>query len=598
MSPNSPPARFGRILGLATSLLLLSCDLTDEKGGPAGPPVDTTGANPSVADKFPPHPPSDVLALAGDARATVSWTAPGYAGSSAITGYRAHAVEDTSRQCAAGAALGACTITGLRNKATYTFVVRALNKHGGSDPSLPSLTVVPLPPLLPAPLGLVAVAGRGTATLSWSAPPPGTWVSVHSPQDLARKCGSDSASSCVVTGLEFGKTYTFVARAHSDVGAGAFSEPTGPVTSLPTLPGAPFSASAVAGDTQATVAWTPPASNGGDSILGYEVSALNSTGISCATGPQGRSCVVGNLPVNASVSFRVRAVNAFGAGPSKTTGSVWPYFVQKAPGRPSISKVAPGNGQVTVTWMAPSAGASPITGYRVYAANTAARCTTSTLSCTVTGLTNGTTYTFSVEAENSFGAGLRSYGATATPTALPSEPTSFAAAPGDGQVTLSWQPPVSAGAGPVTGYRATIGQLLAGCTTSGLSCTVTGLTNGTFYLFEVHAVNDSGEGAPASVSATPGAPPGPPLNVAGVAGNGRATVSWSPPASDGGRAITGYTAKAVEDAARSCSVTGSGRSCLILGLANGTPYTFVVSAVNDRGTGPASAPTSPVTPLP
>lgn len=601
----SLPFRVAGAFGvLVAALLLLSCDLTDDKGKRADPPgpVDTTGDTSSTSARRPPGAPSEVLAIAGDRQAMVSWTAPEYDSGAVVATYRAEAVEDSARACVAKAPLTACTVTGLSNKATYTFVVRAENRAGAGEPSSPSLTVVPLPPALPAPTGVSAVAGGGTATVTWTAPGPGTWVSVYASQDLSKTCGSDGDSKCVIRGLEFGKAYTFVARAFSEVGAGAPSAPTAPVFSLPTIPGAPFTASAAAGDTQATVSWTPPANNGGDSIVGYEVSAVNGTGVSCSTGPLARSCVVGKLPANVSVSFRVRAINALGPGASKTTGSVTPFYTEKLPGRPSITSAVVGNGKVTLSWTGPSAGGSPITGYRVYTVNSPARCTTSTLSCTVEGLTNGVVYTFTVVAENAYGAGPASFSAKAAPTALPSAPTSFVATPGNGQVALSWQPPASQGAGPVTGYRATIGQLLPGCTTAGaLSCTITGLTNGTFYIFEVHAVNDSGEGVAASANTVPFGPPGPPLNVVGNGAVGSASVfvTWTAPASNGGSAITRYAARAVEDSSRQCvTSTGTATGCTVNGLTVGVPYTFVVKAANAAGEGPASAPSAPATPTP
>ena len=95
-------------------------------------------------------------------------------------------------------------------------------------------------------------------------------------------------------------------------------------------------------------------------------------------------------------------------------------------------------------------------------------------------------------------------------------------------------------------------------------------------------------GAPAAT--VPGAPGTP----TGVAGDRRVTVSWAAPASDGGSPITGYTVTA-SPGGGTCSTTG-GLSCTVTGLVNGTAYTFTVRATNRVGTGPASAPSAPVTP--
>jgi PKD repeat protein len=88
--------------------------------------------------------------------------------------------------------------------------------------------------------------------------------------------------------------------------------------------------------------------------------------------------------------------------------------------------------------------------------------------------------------------------------------------------------------------------------------------------------------------------PGAPLNVAAVAGNAQATVSWDPPTSDGGSVITGYRVSS-SPGGLSCTTTGT-QSCTVIGLTNGTAYTFTVTATNAAGTGPASTASSPVTP--
>jgi uncharacterized repeat protein (TIGR02543 family) len=84
--------------------------------------------------------------------------------------------------------------------------------------------------------------------------------------------------------------------------------------------------------------------------------------------------------------------------------------------------------------------------------------------------------------------------------------------------------------------------------------------------------------APTGVSATSG-------------GNASTTVSWTAP-SDGGSAITGYTA--TSNAGQTCS--SSTTTCSITGLTNGTPYTFTVTATNAIGTSDPSAPSSAATP--
>ena len=90
-----------------------------------------------------------------------------------------------------------------------------------------------------------------------------------------------------------------------------------------------------------------------------------------------------------------------------------------------------------------------------------------------------------------------------------------------------------------------------------------------------------------------------PPGVVAAAGNGSATVSWTAPAI-GGSPITSYTVTPYAAGVAQTPVVVSGTppvtQAVVSGLANGTAYTFVVSATNAVGTGPSSVPSSAVTP--
>ncbi len=83
--------------------------------------------------------------------------------------------------------------------------------------------------------------------------------------------------------------------------------------------------------------------------------------------------------------------------------------------------------------------------------------------------------------------------------------------------------------------------------------------------------------------------PGAPTGLAATPGNGQVALAWTAPASNGGSAITGYTATASPGGATCTSATPG---CTIGSLTNGTTYSFTVTATNAVGTGPASAPVS------
>ncbi|HWJ97707.1 MAG TPA: DUF4214 domain-containing protein, partial [Acidimicrobiales bacterium] len=101
-----------------------------------------------------------------------------------------------------------------------------------------------------------------------------------------------------------------------------------------------------------------------------------------------------------------------------------------------------------------------------------------------------------------------------------------------------------------------------------------------------------------TVAAAPVTVPGAPAIGSASAAEGEATISWTAPASNGGSAITGYkvTPYANGTAKPAIDVAAGTTSLLVTGLANGTPHTFKVAAVNAVGTGPDSAASNAVTP--
>jgi Fibronectin type III domain len=199
-------------------------------------------------------------------------------------------------------------------------------------------------------------------------------------------------------------------------------------------------------------------------------------------------------------------------------------------------------------------------------------------------------------------AGATAFGsATATitgPPQHPAAPTGVTAAPGDGQVTVSWTAPADGGS-PITGYTVTSDPDTQVCTTTTeLSCVVTGLTNGTAYTFTVVATNTVGDSDASDPSdlVTPSAPTAPaaPTGVTAAEGDGKVTVSWTAPA-DGGSSITGYTVTS-DPGDKTCTTDGD-LSCVVTGLDNGTAYTFTVIATNTVGDSDPSDASNPVTPL-
>ena len=270
-----------------------------------------------------------------------------------------------------------------------------------------------------------------------------------------------------------------------------------------------------------------------------------------------------------------------------------------APGIPSAVQGTRGDGQATISWSAPSDNGEPITGYTVTAQPGGETCTTTAAtSCTVGNLTNGTSYSFTVTASNTMGAGSASSALYVTPAAVPDAPVISTASSGNGQATISWSAPSDNGE-PITGYTVTAQPGGETCTTTAAtSCTVGNLTNGTSYSFTITATNPVGSSGPsASAAATPATVPGAPTDVTGGGGDGQTTVSWTAPVSDGGSAITLYTVTAQPGGASCTATAASATSCIVHGLTNGTAYMFTVTATNATGVGPASQPSDTVVPV-
>ncbi len=441
-----------------------------------------------------------------------------------------------------------------------------------------------------APTLNTATPGNGQISLTWSAPASNGgsaitgYTATASPGGAT--CSTGGATTCAVGGLTNGTSYSFTVTATNAAGTGPASNA---LSATPrTVPGAPTLNTATPGNGQVALAWSAPASNGGSSITGYTATA-NPGGATCSTAGT-LSCTVNGLTNGTSYTFTVTATNAAGTGPASNSLSATPRTV---PGAPTLNTASPGDTQVSLAWTAPASdGGSVITGYLATASPGGATCSTSGATlCTVTGLTNGISYSFSVTATNAAGNGPASNSLSATPTATPTSPgapTLNTATPGDTQVALSWSAPASDGGSVITGYMATASPGGATCsTTGGTICTVGGLTNGVSYAFTVTATNAIGTGpASNSLSATPRTVPGAPTLNTATPGNGQISLTWSAPASNGGSAITGYTATASPGGA-TCS-TGGATTCAVGGLTNGTSYSFTVTATNAAGTGPAS----------
>ncbi len=188
----------------------------------------------------------------------------------------------------------------------------------------------------------------------------------------------------------------------------------------------------------------------------------------------------------------------------------------------------------TSSWTAPASdGGSTISSYTATSSPDSLTCTTATLGCTVTGLTNGTAYTFTVTATNNVGdrTALRAVRLDHPRHRSPTRPRPCSRYAGDQQVEVSWDAPAADGGSAISSYTATSSPDGLTCTTTGVDCTVTGLTNGTPYTFTVTATNGIGSGPAGGPSntVTPSTVPDAPTSVSATPGDQQADVTWSAP---------------------------------------------------------------------
>ncbi len=554
-----------------------------------------------------PGAPTIGTASAGNAQASVSFTAPVSNGGSTITSYTATSNPGNITKTLSQAGSGTITVTGLTNGIAYTFTVKATNANGTGAASDPSNSVTPAN-VPGAPTGVSATAGNAQASVSFTAPASNggsaitSYTATSTPGSFTGTLTQAGSGTKTVTGLTNGTAYTFTVKATNAIGTGAASAASNSVT-YAIVPGAPTISTATAGNAQASVSFIAPASNGGSTITSYTATSTPGSFTGTLNQAASGTIIVTGLTNGTAYTFTVKATNAAGTGAaSAASNSVTPATV---PGAPTGVSATAGNAQATVSFTAPASnGGSAITSYT---ATSTPGSFTGTLTqagsgtITVTGLTNGTAYTFTVKATNAIGTGAASATSNSvTYVIVPGAPTIGTATPGNTLATVSFTAPASNGGSAITSYTATSspGSFTGTLNQAGSgTIIVTGLTNGTAYTFTVKATNAIGTGAASAASNSVNyTVPGVPTIATATAGAGQASVPFTAPASNGGPAITSYTATSNPDNITGILNQAGSGTITVTGLTAGTSYTFTVKATNAAGTGAASAASNAVTP--
>ncbi len=621
------------VAGVVVGLVGLA-SLSNTAGGQTSLPAPNTPTNFAASN-------------VSDNGATLTWTAS-VDGDCPTTSYDLTA-EDPSQEVdwtKDGVTGTTATVTGLTPGTRYraSILAHSLSCNAYSDAyayvtfittGTAPTTPVPTPgggsvttPNIPTNFAADSITTAG-ATLTWTAGAAGDCATTSYDLTVGDPEGNDdwtkdgvTGTTATVTGLTpgtsyrasilaFGSSCDEYAYAYAYVTFTTTATATATATPTPSAPNMPtnFAASAIT-DTTATLSWAPGAA-GDCTTTHYEVNvAAPNTQVVWKTTGRITATSVSATGLKAETQYTASLI-AFGEV-CGTYAADWleitfttiavPIAV---PGKPAGVAATGGVRQVALSWTDPSNASitsweyQQKTGAGSYGKWTAIGSSSATTTGhTVTGLANGTSYSFKVRAVNSIGNSPASDEVTATTTALPGKPAGVAATGGVRQVALSWTNPSNAsitsweyqqktGAGAYGTWTA-IGSSSATTTRH----TVTGLANGTSYGFKVRAVNSIGN-SPASdeVTATTTALPAKPAGVAATGGVRQVALSWTDPSN---ASITSweYQQKTGTGAYGTWTAIGSSSATTtrhtVTGLTNGTAYAFKVRAVNPAGNGAVS----------
>jgi len=544
--------------------------------------------------------PQNLAIKVGDGVATLTWDLVASA-----TSYNVYYSRDANVSKTNGTLIPKADMpyafTGLVYKAKYYVIVTAVNSAGESPASaiISFIFIKTIPPI--APQNFTAQAGDGMATLTWNLVAGATSYNVY----YSMKSGVTKTNGTVIAGVEppFALTgLTNDTRYYAIVTAANSAGESKGSTEIVFMPGklAPLSIpqnlAVQTGDGVATLTWDLVTN-----ATSYNVYYSENPGVT-----RGNGAVIAGVDMPFALTglmngtkyyVIVTAANSYGESlPSPEISFTFTKTVP--PNAPQNFAIQAGDGIATLTW-SPVASATSYNLY--YSENPGVTNTNGTVIAGVempfalTGLTNGTKYYVIVTAVNSAGESPFSteISFTFTKTVPPTAPQNFAIQAGDGIATLTWSPVASATSYNLyysenPGVTNTNGTVIAGVETP---FALTGLTNGTKYYVIVTAVNSAGESpfsTEISFTFTKTVPPNAPQNFAIQAGDGIATLTWSPVAS-----ATSYNLYYSENPGvtntNGTVISGVETPFALSGLTNGTKYYVIVTAVNSAGESPFSA---------
>ena len=357
----------------------------------------TTG---TVSTISPPTAPTISSVTPGAGTFSVAFTAPSDNGGSDITEYQ-YSLDSGAWTSFAGLT-SPQPISDLTASQTYAVRIRAKNIAGAGSASSSVSAAAATAPGAPTISG--STSTDGTLTVSFTAPASDGGAAISNYQyssdggaNWTTRSPVSTSSPLIITGLANGTSYSVSLKAVNVVGPGSASSPSAGTPY--TAPGAPTISGITSTDGTLTVSFTAPASNGGSAITAYQYS-LNSgawTSFSNTTSPK----TISSLTVAASYSVRVRAQNAAGDSPASTA------VVKTADGPPSAPTItgvaAASSSSITVSWSFTNPGDLSQFFVKNSGGTTVATVGSSVRSTTLSSLTQNTSYTYYVVAQDAAG---------------------------------------------------------------------------------------------------------------------------------------------------------------------------------------------------
>jgi titin len=492
---------------------------------------------------LPPTVPTLGTVTGGNRTLTVTFTAPTSNGGSAITGYK-YSFDNWVTSALLATTTSPLTITGLNNNASYAVAIKAVNGAGDSPSSATSSSVT-LPATIPvAPTVGTIVAGNQTATVSFTPGYDGgsaiTGYKYSINNGTTYISTGSTSTSFSISGLTNGTSYTVLMKATNSVGDSTASAASSAFIPK-TLPSAPTIGTITVGNGQASVAFTQP-STGGSAITQYKYSVNDGSFITL--GALTSPFVITGLTNGSTYYVKMIATNAVGDSPVSTASS---NFVPKTlPLAPVISSVTVANQSAIIAFTV-NDGGNPITGIK-YALNGGATyisASGTTSPITITGLTNGTSYTVAIKATNSVGDSPASSASSSfIPMTIPDAPSITGVTYGNKSIIVSFANGTYNGSSAITGYKYSLdgtNYISVGLVSSPYTIS-TGLTNGTAYTVRWKSVNIMGDSTASSPSAsvTPSTIPASPIITSSINGDKTWYVTFAG-GDNGGAQISSYT---------------------------------------------------------